>query len=364
MAQCIKHGLCLSTLAAAMALAGCGGGSSSDTSAPKPVQCTSVQYVDGGVCKNKATQTITGLTLPALSVGDKATLAAKASSGLAISYSSKTADVCTVAGNQVTAVQAGLCTVVANQAGDAKTLAAAEDELSVLITPVCAEDQHVDADTNLCTANTSEITPLIATQSVKTIFSVSGQKLPLEPTVEVADCSGYKLISRSSTSIRFECTPAKTGLLSVTLVDQKKEVLALYAVNIVAKDSSAVTVNLPSMPANPVETLTGVDVNKNGVRDEVEIGLRQHIAHDGLYVQSLKLAQAYQQILEQPVPRSRDEALKVATKIGCITSPDTGDDDIWHDLTFDTFERKLKFAEYRAVFSGGFLGSELGQCGE
>jgi hypothetical protein len=60
--------------------------------------CSATEFLDvaNNVCKAKATQSITGLTLPALSVGTKATLAASSNSGLAVSYASQTTAVCTV----------------------------------------------------------------------------------------------------------------------------------------------------------------------------------------------------------------------------------------------------------------------------
>lgn len=120
-------------LGAAMALVGCGGGGGDsggnlggNTNTPSTPQCTATQYLEANVCKNKASQSITGLNLPAMKVDEKVVLAATASSGLALVYSSKTPTICSVSGNQVTAIKAGECSIAANQAGDAKTLAAAE----------------------------------------------------------------------------------------------------------------------------------------------------------------------------------------------------------------------------------------------
>lgn len=121
---------------AAMALVGCGGGggdSAGNTNTPSTPQCTATQYLDANICKNKASQTVTGLNLPAMTVGETVTLAATASSGLAVVYSSKTPTVCSVSGNQVTAIKAGECSIAANQAGDAKTLAAAEVVVNAII---------------------------------------------------------------------------------------------------------------------------------------------------------------------------------------------------------------------------------------
>ena len=84
---------------------------------------------------SKQTQTI---TFPAISpdpatAGGTATLGATASSGLAVSYSSKTPAACTVSGNSVSYVGGGVCTVAANQAGSGTYLAAAEATQSVTV---------------------------------------------------------------------------------------------------------------------------------------------------------------------------------------------------------------------------------------
>ncbi len=71
-----------------------------------------------------AGQTIT-FDLPGpLTVGDTPTLTASASSGLPVVFASTTQTVCTVAGNVLTTVTAGNCTVTANQSGDASFAAA------------------------------------------------------------------------------------------------------------------------------------------------------------------------------------------------------------------------------------------------
>jgi mono/diheme cytochrome c family protein len=71
-----------------------------------------------------AGQTIT-FDLPGpLTVGATASMTASASSGLPVVFASTTQSVCTVAGNVLTAVTAGNCTVTANQVGDASFAAA------------------------------------------------------------------------------------------------------------------------------------------------------------------------------------------------------------------------------------------------
>jgi hypothetical protein len=68
---------------------------------------------------NKADQTITFAALPNKTWGDAAfTVAATASSGLAVTFASSTGSVCTVSGSTVTLVYVGTCTIKASQVGN------------------------------------------------------------------------------------------------------------------------------------------------------------------------------------------------------------------------------------------------------
>ena len=69
-------------------------------------------------------QSITPATAPTLVVAGTGTLAATASSGLAVSFASATPSVCTVSGSTVTGVAVGSCNISVNQAGNATYLAA------------------------------------------------------------------------------------------------------------------------------------------------------------------------------------------------------------------------------------------------
>ena len=121
--------------------------------------CTATEFLDvtSNACKAKATQTITGLSLPALSVGDKATLAASSNSGLAVSYASQTPTTCTLNTKEVTAIAAGTCTIVANQSGDATHLAATQVLVNQLVTPVCTATEFLDVANNVCKAKSSQV---------------------------------------------------------------------------------------------------------------------------------------------------------------------------------------------------------------
>ncbi len=99
-------------------------GNSSFASAPTVSRSFNVTSGGGGGISNVA-QVIT-FTQPAgadISVGT-VTLAATASSGLPVTYTSSTTSVCTVSGNTVTLLTLGTCTINANQAGNSTYAAA------------------------------------------------------------------------------------------------------------------------------------------------------------------------------------------------------------------------------------------------
>jgi hypothetical protein len=71
------------------------------------------------VTTGKGGQTIAfGAAPTGVVVGGTGSVSASASSGLAVSYSSSTATICTVSGSTVTGVKAGTCTIAASQPGD------------------------------------------------------------------------------------------------------------------------------------------------------------------------------------------------------------------------------------------------------
>ena len=76
---------------------------------------------------SQAPQTISWETIESATYGDESfLLAASPSSGLAVSYASTTTSICTVTGETLTIVNAGECTVTANQAGSVNYFAATE----------------------------------------------------------------------------------------------------------------------------------------------------------------------------------------------------------------------------------------------
>ena len=93
-------------------------------SQPGDGQYAPAHPVTGSIAVQKIPQRIS-FTPPASATIDKpVALTATASSGLPVTYSTITPDVCTVSGASVTATQGGTCTITASQPGDGKYLPA------------------------------------------------------------------------------------------------------------------------------------------------------------------------------------------------------------------------------------------------
>lgn len=70
---------------------------------------------------------------PTLLVSSSTTISATDSSGLAVSYSSTTPNICSVSGNTITGIAAGTCTIAADQAGNTSYSAAPQVTQSITI---------------------------------------------------------------------------------------------------------------------------------------------------------------------------------------------------------------------------------------
>jgi hypothetical protein len=90
--------------------------------------------VTQNITVGKGSQTITFGTAPSLTVGGTGTVSATASSGLAVTFTSTTASICTVSGSTVTGVAAGTCTIAANQAGNSNYNAATQVTQNITVT--------------------------------------------------------------------------------------------------------------------------------------------------------------------------------------------------------------------------------------
>lgn len=111
----------------------------------------------------KKLQTITVGTIPEIAVGSTGTISATSDSGLDVTLTSKTTDICTVSGATVTGVSDGVCTIAANQAGNGEFYPAGEVTNSfALASPVngaCGSSNGQISDAapteNLCSAGTA-----------------------------------------------------------------------------------------------------------------------------------------------------------------------------------------------------------------
>ena len=85
----------------------------------------------------KVAQTVGSIsfTTATLGVGGTTTASATSTSGLTVSFSSSTPTVCTVSGATVTGVAEGICTIVANQAGDSSYDAASQVSQNITVSP-------------------------------------------------------------------------------------------------------------------------------------------------------------------------------------------------------------------------------------
>ena len=137
----------------------------------------------------KGTQVLTFGAAPAITMGSSGTVSATADSGLAASFSSGTADVCTVNGNVVTGITAGICIIAANQAGNinynaatavTQTIAIGKSSQSIafvtfpnsLITGVTGMIS-ASSTSNLPVSNFSSITPNICTVNGSTVTGIT-----------------------------------------------------------------------------------------------------------------------------------------------------------------------------------------------
>jgi len=112
-------------------------------------------------------QTITFSALGNITLGGTApTLAATASSGLTLSYTSTTTSVCTVSGSSITVLTAGTCSITASQAGDATYGAAANVSKSFTITAPAVTNTYVQTP---APAPTKTQPPMVLTADKSTL---------------------------------------------------------------------------------------------------------------------------------------------------------------------------------------------------
>ena len=179
-----------------------------------------------------STQTIAFNQPADLTLGNNVDLTATASSGLAVSYTSSTTDVCTVSGNTVTSQSAGTCTITASQAGGGNFLAAADvaRSFSINSTQTIAFNQPAD----LTLGNNVDLT---ATASSGLAVSYTSS------TTDVCTVSGNTVTSQSAGTCTITASQAGGGNFLAAA-----DVARSLAID--AAESLAITNPAPSPPTD------------------------------------------------------------------------------------------------------------------
>ena len=164
-------------------------------------------------------QTIQFAAPPALTLYGTASVKAAASSGLPVNFGTSTPQVCTVVGNTgaVTAIGAGLCTITANQPGDASYQAAPQVTQSITVTMPVVAPAAPDAPTGVAaTAGALANSVLVSfigpansggapitgytVVSVPVAITASGSSSPIAVPCPVT-CTGYAFAVRASNRV-------------------------------------------------------------------------------------------------------------------------------------------------------------------
>lgn len=161
-------------------------------------------FTNDAKCPN--VQTITFNTLPAKTVSDASfDLAAIASSGLAVTYTSSNTAVATVSGNTVTIVGAGSTTITASQAGDA-TYAPAVDVAQTLT----VESATTTSTSGILESNAVELFPNPTSGNSKVQFKNSFENV----LITVYSLEGHSIYTKQIGSIINASTDIETNSLT------------------------------------------------------------------------------------------------------------------------------------------------------
>ncbi len=210
-------------------------------------------------------QAISFGTAPTLAIGDTVSISATATSGLAVSFSSSTPSICTVSGSTVAGINAGICTIVANQPGGSSFFAATAITQNIT---VAAKDLTGLAITGVVSVNEGNSTSYTLTASYYANHppaSVTGM-LTLTNTT-YATLSGGTLTAGTVTAdqtITLNATytengVSKTATLPVTIVNTANVLtgLAISGAASVNEGSTSAYTLTASYANNPSVTVTG-----------------------------------------------------------------------------------------------------------
>jgi hypothetical protein len=184
------------------------------------------------VAKAVQTVTITSAAPTNAAGGGTYLVTASATSGLAVTFSSTTASVCTVSGSTVTFVGSGSCTVVADQPGNtayaaaaptSQTFTVAKTAQTITITSSAPTNAAVGGATYTITATASSglavgfatTTPTICTVDAATVTFVGGGTCTV--TADQAGNSAYSAAPQKLQSFDVLVTPTPPANLTITL---------------------------------------------------------------------------------------------------------------------------------------------------
>jgi hypothetical protein len=138
---------------------------------------------DIGVIKASQTITFPPITPNPAAVGGSATLGATASSLLTVSYSSQTTNVCTVAGNTVSYVAVGTCTIAADQAGNGayepaaqtkQTVEVAKSKQTITFTTTAPQPGYINGTYTVGATGGPSGKPVIITVGTPNVCTITG----------------------------------------------------------------------------------------------------------------------------------------------------------------------------------------------
>lgn len=170
-----------------------------------------------------ATAAVQTITFPAIAPfawsGGSATLAATASSGLAVTYSVVSGP-CTIAGVTLTATAAGSCTIAADQAGDANTLAAPQVTQAVTVTAV-TQTITFPAIASFTWQGGSATLAATATSALPVAYSlVTGPCTVTGATVTALSAGSCVVAANQAGNANFAAAPQVTQTVTVTAAAQ------------------------------------------------------------------------------------------------------------------------------------------------
>ena len=126
-------------------------------------------------------------------------------------------------------------------------------------------------------------------------------------------------------------------------------------------------ITVPPEPAPAINnaTLAGVDVNNNGVRDDVERQIAKSSKSQKTFVDTMAVAIEYSVLLKNKSMTTRLEALQFYGKLLCSAKDNyiAGQDaNFIQNSIYNTPARKATFDAVNTLIDGGYAGSEIPNC--